>query len=128
MGPCQLVHLVGLLHEQCQILVANTRTTSTVLQEPGASATSWVPGEECLGNLLTNSPRVSLVAISKMLQVMQAGGRDCEWTPLTASRGCVWLQTPTLTYGFEAARPPGTGIIPGPQGLSWEQVPPSQAG
>lgn len=59
---------------------------------------------------------------------MWAKGGDGAQAALTASQGCVWHQALTLTCGFDAAYPSGTGIIPGPQGLSWELVPPSWAG
>lgn len=126
MGTCQLVHLVGLLHEQCEILTASTRTTghgASSCRTPMLSATSWEAGKERLEkawlctDLLTNSPQVSLVVFSKMLWVMWAGGRDSAQTPFTASRGCVQHQALTLMDRFKAACSSGTGIIPGPRGL-----------
>lgn len=45
---------------------------------------------------------------------MWAKGGDRAQAALTASQGCVWHQALTLTCGFDAAYPSGTGIIPGP--------------
>lgn len=76
-------------------------------------------------DLLTDSPRVTLVVFSKMLWVMGARGGDSAATAYCKPRMC---PAPTPTYGFEAACPSGTGVIPSLRGLGWERVPLSRAG
>lgn len=89
------------------------RTLSIIPQDPRASASSWEAREPSggLAGLIRD-------AVS---DVGQGWGQSTG--TLIASQGCVWHQALTLTCGFDAACPFGTGITPGPRGLSWEQVP-----
>lgn len=50
--------------------------------------------------LLTDSPRVTLVVFSKMLWVMGARGGDSAQTPLTVSQGCVQHQHSHMGLGL----------------------------
>lgn len=53
------------------------------------------------------------------------GWGQCTDTAYCKPRMC---PAPTLTYGFRAACPSGTGVIPSLRGLGWERVPLSRAG